>query len=208
VDFVLIGVSVVSAFVGAQIYHRWNMRRRHGVESARNVEAERIVALLSSRQPGVWDADDLRERFESTARDLWTLPTAAAMERLQTWVHPELLTRTLRTWVPRAVRRELRAAFRSPPAFVQVVEGGPGHDRVIVRIEASVEGDWLDAAGKRLRRDRRNVELTYHHWTHIDGQGWRLDQIEAQAPVGEPPPSSVACRILPLATSEESGTQA
>jgi len=208
VDFVLIGVSVVSALVGAQVYRRWNMRRRRGVESARNVEAERIVALLSSRQPGVWDADDLRERVETTARDLWTLPTLAAMERLQTWVHPELLSRTQRAWVPRAVRRELRAAFRSPPAFVQVVEGGPGHDRVIVRIEASVEGDWLDAAGKRLRRDRRSPEVTYHHWTHIDGQGWRLDQIEALAPVGEPPPSSVACRILPLAASEESGTQA
>lgn len=207
-DFVLIGVSVVSAFLGAQAYRRWNMRRRRGVENARNVEAERIVALLSSRQPGVWDADDLRERVESTARDLWTLPTPADMERLQTWVHPELLGRTQRAWVSRAVRRDLRAAFRSPPSFVQVVEGGPGPDRVIVRIDAAVEGDWLDAAGKRLRRDRRGAEVSYHHWTHIDGQGWRLDQIDPLAPIGEPPPSSVACRIQPMGASEETGSQA
>ena len=208
VDFILVGVSLVSAVIGAQVYRRWHERRRRGVENARNVEAERILALLSARQPGVWDADDLRERVETTARELWTLATKTELDRLRTWIHPELLNRHLQAWQPRATRRELRATFRTPPAFVQVVEGGPGPDRVIARVEASVEGDWLDAAGKRVKRDRRATVVSYHHWIHIDGQGWRLDQIEPQPPIGEPPPSSVACRIMPLGASEESGTQA
>lgn len=207
-DPIVVGVFTAAAFVGATTYRRWTERRRRGVEAARNVEAERIIALLSTRQPGVWDIDDLRERVATTARDLWAAPDRAALERLQTWVHPDLLGETARTWPARAERREMKVKLLQPPAFIHVAEGGQAPDRVIARVEAEVEGDWLDGAGKRLRRERRTSLATYHHWTHIDGQGWRLDKIQPLPPVGVDPPSSVACRILPQGASEETESQA
>ena len=207
-DPVVVACCIVAAIVGATTYRRLTSRRRQGAENARNVEAERILALLSARQPGVWDVDDMRDRVHATARDLWTLATRTDLERLQTWVHSDLLAETLRTWPARAFRREMRASFPHPPAFVQVVEGGPGEDRVIARVEAALEGDWLDIDGRRVRHERRPMTVSYHHWTHIDGQGWRLDHITSVPPVGEPPPSSVSCRIMPQGASEETGSNA
>jgi hypothetical protein len=208
VEPIVVGVFSVAAFVGATAYRRWSERRRRGVEAARNVEAERIIALLSSRQPGVWDVDDLRERVATTARDLWSAPDREALARLETWVHPDLLGEQARTWPPRAERREVRVKFVQAPAFLHVAEGGPDHDKVIARVESEIEGAWLDAHGKRLRRERRGAAATYHHWIHIDGQGWRLETIAPEPPVDAPPPSSVACRILPQGASEETGSQA
>lgn len=207
-DPIVVGVFAAAAFVGATTYRRWTERRRRGVEAARNVEAERIIALLSARQPGVWDIDDLRERVATTARDLWAAPDRAALERLRTWVHPDLLGETVRAWPARAERREMKVKLLQPPAFIHIAEGGEDADRVIARVEAEVEGTWLDGDGKRLRRERRTSLATYHHWTHIDGQGWRLDRIAPLPPVGEGPPSSVACRILPQGASEETESSA
>lgn len=207
-DPIIVGVFAAAAFVGATTYRRYTERRRRGVEAARNVEAERIIALLSSRQPGVWDIDDLRERVATTASELWAAPDRASLERLQTWVHGDLIAEALRAWPARAERREAKVKLLQAPAFLHVTEGGPGPDRVIARVEAEVEGSWLDGAGKRIRRERRTATATYHHWTHIDGQGWRLDQVAPLPPVGESPPSSVACRIMPEGATEESESQA
>lgn len=204
---ILVGVFAAAAFVGATTYRRFAERRRRGVEAARNVEAERIIALLSARQPGVWDIDDLRDRVGTTARDLWAAPDRAALDRLQTWIHADLLGETLRAWPARAERREARVKLLQPPAFIHVAEGGQTPDRVIARVEAEVEADWLDGQGKRLKRERRTSLATYHHWTHIDGQGWRLDAIAPLPPVGEAPPSSVACRILPQGAAEEAESE-
>lgn len=207
-DPIVVGVFAAAALVGATTYRRFSERRRRGVEAARNVEAERIIALLSARQPGVWDIDDLRERVATTAKDLWAAPDRPALERLRTWVHADLLAQVTRAWPARAERREVKVKLLAPPAFFHVAEGGPDPDRVIARVEAEVEGAWLDAGGKRVRRERRTSGATWHHWTHIDGQGWRLDQVLDLPPLDAPPPSSVACRILPQGASEETESQA
>ena len=204
----LVGVFALAAFVGATTDRRFSERRRRGVEAARNVEAERIIALLSARQPGVWDIDDLRERVGATATDLWSAPDRPALDRLQTWVHADLLAQVAKDWPARAERREVKVKLLAAPAFFHVAEGGPGPDRVIARVTAEVEGAWLDGGGKRVKRDRRAASTTWHHWTHIDGQGWRLDQVAALPPLDAPPPSSVACRILPQGATEESESQA
>lgn len=188
--------AVAGAIAGAS-FRRFKTRRRSGVDVARNVEAERIIAMLSARQPGVWDVDDLRDRIAETARDLWSLSTRDDMARLQTWVHADLLEETLSIWPARAIRREVRVTFRGQPAFIHVAEGGDDDDRLIARLDAACEGAYMDAKGRRLKRDHRPLRSSYHHWVHIDGQGWRLDSIALQPPTSVDPPSSVSCRILP-----------
>lgn len=206
-DSPLVVLAFSLAAVAGALLHRRLLRRRLGKETARYVEAERIIALLSSRQPGVWDQEDLRERVQKMARDLWSLPTREALTQLQTWVNPGLLRESLGGWPSRGDRREVTVRFTSPVAFVHVNEGGPGPDRLIARLNASLESAWYDARGRLLKKERQGARASYHTWIHIDGQGWQLDAILDTAPAHEPPPSSVSCRILPPDAASEAAVR-
>jgi hypothetical protein len=196
-DVPLTAFVFASAALAASLMQRWRMRKKDGNDTARYVEAERIVSMLSARQPGVWDQEDLRERVQAIAKDVWSLPTLEALGQLQSWVNPHLLEQVKRAWPGRGERREVDVRFTAPVSFVQVNEGGPGPDRLIARLTAGWEGAWLDAQGRPVKKERRAPHATYHTWIHIDGQGWQLDAIADRPPTGEPPPSSVTCRILP-----------
>lgn len=202
-DVPFAALCFASVAFAASLVTRWRMRARQGRDTARYVEAERIIAMLSARQPGVWDQEDLRERVQATARDCWSLPTREAMGRLQSWVGPDLLAELNRAWPQGCESREVTVRFATPISFVQVNEGGPGPDRLIARVNAGWEGNWLDANGQPRKRERKAVHVSYHTWIHIDGQGWQLEAIADRAPEGEPPPSSVTCRILPQELAEE-----
>lgn len=202
-DVPLTALVFAASAVGASLWQRRRMRRRQGSETARYVEAERIIALLSARQPGVWDQEDLRERVQKIARDYWGLPTRESMGQLQSWVNPQLLRQAVLGWPMKSERREVTVKFTAPVAFVQVNEGGPGPDRMIARLTAQLESLWYDAKGKLLKKERQGARATYHTWIHIDGQGWQLDGIADAPPTSEPPPSSVSCRILPAQSDGE-----
>lgn len=194
---VLIAIAIAAASLGVGMLVRMSEQKRQTHEQARHVEAERIVSLLSSRQPGVWDHEDLRARMQETARDLWSLPTRDDLGRLETWVSPTLLDGERQTFPPKAARREAVVTYKAPVSFIQVNEGGPTADRVIARLTASREATWLDEKGRKVKQERQGTAVTYHTWIHIDGQGWQLEAIAKRPPEGEPPPSSVSCRILP-----------
>jgi hypothetical protein len=198
---VLLAISGV--LVGALAYRYWLFRHSSLAVAARQAETERIVAALSSKQPGVWDADDLRERVLSIARDLWSAPTRADIDRVQMWVHPELLTRVINEWPTRGVRRDVVVQFKEPPHFVHVMEGGPGADSLTARVVASIEAVYFDSRAKQIKRVRKGPRATYHRWVHIDGQGWRLDGITHHLPVDEPSPHSVSYRVLASPDAEE-----
>jgi hypothetical protein len=206
-DVSLIALAFASAAFAGAFWQRTRLRRNNGSQTARYVEAERIIAMLSARQPGVWDQEDLRERVQKIARDFWSLPTREAFSQLQSWVNPALLKQTHMTWPGRSERREVTVKFTAPVAFMQVNEGGPGPDRLIARLTAQLESAWFDAKGKVLKKERQRVRATYHTWIHIDGQGWQLDAIADAPPAGEPPPSSVSCRILPQDMPGEPATR-
>lgn len=199
---VLVAIAIAAASLGTGMLVRMREQQRQAQEQARHVEAERIVALLSARQPGVWDQEDLRARMQETARELWSLPTREALGRLETWVSPALLDAERQAFPARADQREAVVTYKAPVTFVQVNEGGATADRVIARLTASRESTWLDAKGRKLKHERQGPTVTYHTWIHIDGQGWHLEAIARRAPEGEPPPSSVTCRILPQAPVE------
>lgn len=202
----LIAFAISAAAMGAGLLVRIREQQRQAAEQARHVEAERIVALLSARQPGVWDHEDLRARMQDTARDLWSLGTREDLARLDTWVNPLLLDAEKNAFPARAVRREAVVTYKAPVRFMQVNEGGPEVDRVIARLSASRESTWLDAQGKKVKHERQGTADTFHIWIHIDGQGWHLEAIAKQPPTNEPPPSSVSCRILPQTPVEEKRT--
>lgn len=201
-ESVLFPIVITAAALGAGLAVRVRAAQRQTRETARMVEAERIVALLSSRQPGVWDQDELRHRVQQTARDFWTAPTREALAGLAQWVGPDLLASARQHWPSASVKREATVAFEGRVAFMHVAEGGPHADRLIARLVAKRETRWLDANGKAIRHDRQRVSQTFHTWIHIDGQGWQLTAIAEAMPTSEPPPSSVSCRILPQAASE------
>lgn len=198
---VLLAISGV--LVGALAYRYWLFRHSSLAISARQAEAERIVAALSAKQPGVWDADDLRERVMATARDLWSAPTRADLDHIRMWVHPELLTRIVNEWPAQAARRDVVVQFKDAPAFVHVLEGGPGADSMTARVVASVESVYFDARGRQIKRVRKGARASYHRWVHIDGQGWRLDMIAHHLAVDEPSPFSVSYRVLTSPDAEE-----
>src|SRR5205085_1884554 len=100
----------------ASLLQRWRLRKKDGNDTARYVEAERIVSMLSARQPGVWDQEDLRERVQAMAKDVWSLPTREALNHLQSWVNPAILEGVKRAW--RGDRRELDVRFTAPVSFV------------------------------------------------------------------------------------------
>lgn len=189
--------SVVAAYMGATIYRRRAESRQHQLESSRNVEAERILSLLSARQPGVWDLDELRDVADRTARRFWAAPTREDLEAIQPWVRPEMVARQLARWPEAAVRREVIVTQPRPPVFVHVTEGGPGPDRVIVRFEAHISQDFFRADGVCIRTERHPVGASYHVWHHHDGQGWRLEAISERFPSEEPPSSALSCGIRP-----------
>jgi hypothetical protein len=199
----LVAFAISAAAMGAGLLVRMREQKRQAAEQARHVEAERIVALLSARQPGVWDHEDLRTRMQDTARDLWSLSTREDLARLDTWVAPALVDAEKSAFPMKSVRREAVVTFKAPVRFMQVNEGGPEVDRVIARLTASREATWLDQAGRKLKHERQGTTVTYHTWIHIDGQGWHLEAIAKQPPTNEPPPSSVSCRILPQTPVEE-----
>jgi hypothetical protein len=203
VEQILLSLLVTLAAMLTGQYYRWQRRQRQARETARLVEAERIIALLSGTQPGVWDQDELRARVESTARELWSLPTREDLARLSQWVQPAVLAPITADWPARAARREVRLRFQEPAAFVQVHEGGE-QDRVVARLRAQWEATWLDATGREVKRERRAAFRSYHSWVHIDGLGWQLTAVSAEPPLEEPPPSSVSCRILPGEPVEQS----
>ena len=198
----LVSFLITLVALSTSHYYRWRQRQRQALETARLVEAERIIALLYATQPGVWDQEELRARVESTARDLWSFPRRDEADPLAQWVHPDLITRALSSWPARAERREVTVKLLEPVAFVQVQEGGE-QDRLVARLRAQWEATWLDAAGRAIKRERRRLVRTYHAWVHIDGRGWQLTGISDEPPMQEPPPSSVACRIMPQAAPEE-----
>jgi hypothetical protein len=202
-EFLAAPIAITAAACVAGLFQRYRSRQREALERARHVEAERIIALLSAKQPGVWDQEELRTRIQATARDFWSLPTREDLARLETWVSQSLLEALRATWPAAAARREAHVQFRGPVAFLQVNEGGPGPDRLIARLCGLRETQWLDAQGKRVRQERKAPFQTVHTWIHIDGQGWRLEAIGDALSADEPPPSSVSCRIHPEATPEE-----
>jgi hypothetical protein len=197
-------VSLAAMLTGQALRQR--RRARSARETARLVEAERIVSLLSGRQPGVWDQDDLRDRVESTARELWSAPDREAIARVAMWAEPPVVEREIGSWPASAVRREATVRFSERASFVQVQEGGDA-DRVVARLRASWEASWFDARGKRVKREVQRLFRSYHAWVHIDGLGWQLRSITLTPPLDEAPPSSVSCRILPVAAETESKSQ-
>lgn len=196
----------IAAIAGAAFYRAY-ARNQARAATARSVEAERIIALLSSKQPGVWDQDDLRTRVAQVAGDLWAIPTLGELDRLQTWVHPDLIARVRQAWPARAARRDLKVTFQTPVSFVAVHEGGPGQDRLVARLDTRMEGQYLDPDGRRVRAERRARAATYHSWIHIDGQGWRLESIGDDMPNLDPS-SSVTCRIMPQGATTGEETEA
>lgn len=201
-ESVLFPILITVAAVGAGLAVRMREATRQTRETARMVEAERIVALLSNRQPGVWDQDELRSRVQQTARDFWLAPTREALAGLAQWVGPELLASAREAWPSASVKRESTVAFEGRVAFMHVSEGGEPADRLIARLVAKRETRWLDANGKAFKHDRPRTTATFHTWIHIDGQGWQLTAIAEAMPSSEPPPSSVSCRILPQPATE------
>jgi hypothetical protein len=191
----------LAALLAGQAY-RWRQAQRQARETARLVEAERIISLLSAQQPGVWDHEELRMRVETTARDLWSLGTRDEMANLAMWVQPDVLGPALARWPHDTARREVRVRMVEPAAFVQVHEGGE-QDRVVARLRAQWETTWLNPKGRVIRRERQRAFRSYHTWVHIDGQGWQLAAISAEPPLQEPAPSSVTFRILPPVATEE-----
>ncbi|MEB3328071.1 MAG: hypothetical protein VKQ33_02430 [Candidatus Sericytochromatia bacterium] len=191
-------LGVVGAYMGATWLRRRVALRRRELESSRNVQTERILSLLASQQPGVWDAEELRDLVARTATAFWSAPTQEALERQQAWVRPEMLSRQAALWPPTAVRREVAVTLARPPAFVHVTEGGPGVDRVVARLEAHISQDFFQADGACIRSERHPTTASYHLWHHEDGQGWRLEAISEHFPTHEPTPSSVAVGIHPL----------
>jgi hypothetical protein len=202
-EFYAAPLAITAAAFVAGLFQRRKARQQAALERARHVEAERIIALLSGKQPGVWDQDELRSRIQATARDFWALPTLAELAALETWVAQPLLDELKARWPKGAARRLATVQFRVPVAFMQVHEGGPGPDRLIARLVGLRETTWLDEADRRVRHERKAPFATYHSWIHIDGQGWRLEDVASQLSADEPPPSSVSCRILPQASPEE-----
>lgn len=199
---ILVSLLVTLAAVLAGQVYRWRRAQRQTRETARLVEAERIVSLLSAQQPGVWDHDELRMRVETTARDLWSLPSREEMARLALWVQPAVLEPALARWPDASARREVKLRVLEAPSFVQVHEGGD-QDRLVARLRAQWEATWVDPKGRVIRRERQRTFRSYHAWVHIDGQGWQLAAIAPSSPLEEPPPSSVSCRILPQASAGE-----
>lgn len=195
-DSYLAPLAITAAAIAAGAARRWRAYRLQALETARHVEAERIIALLSAKQPGVWDQEDLRDRMRGIAEQLWSAPTRDALAPLEPWVSASLLAQALREWPPRAARREVKLEF-APVAFMQVHEGGPRSDRVVARVIVRRETAWYDAQNRLLRRRREGSRTTYHTWEHVDGQGWHLEAIAPGAPTAEVPPYSVSCRILP-----------
>lgn len=206
-DTVIAALLIATAACGVGIAQRLRSRKRQGAETARHVEAERIIAMLSNKQPGVWDQEELRDRVARTARDLWSLPTRESLGQLQTWVNPVLLREANQNWPAKGDRREVSVQVTPPVGFIQVNEGGQGPDRLIARLTASLDTAWFDDRGKRIKQERKGSHTSYHTWIHIDGQGWMLDAIADTAPADEPPPFSIACRILPQGTTQETESQ-
>jgi hypothetical protein len=204
-QFLVSLLVTLAALLAGQAY-RWRQAQRQARETARLVEAERIISLLSAQQPGVWDHEELRMRVETTARDLWSLGTREEMAHLAMWVQPDVLAPALARWPQDTARREVRVRMVEPPAFVQVHEGGE-QDRVVARLRAQWEATWLNAKGRVIRRERQRAFRSYHTWVHIDGQGWQLSAISAEPPLQEPAPSSVTFRILPQVATEEKGAR-
>lgn len=200
----LMGFTAAAAAVaGAWLTRRFLWKQR-GESVARHVEAERIVALLSARQPGVWDAEDLRERVVERAKACWGSGTLADLARLETWVAPRLLAE-LQAWPKGAERREVALRLEERARFVAVTEGGPGPDRMIARVMAGWEASYLDAAGKRVKVERQAFGPSFHTWLHVDGQGWVLEAMSSEEPPGEPPPSSTMVRVMPRAEATDDG---
>jgi hypothetical protein len=191
-------VGFVAAYMGATLVRRRLSAQRRELESSRNVQTERILALLASQQPGVWDVEELRDLVTRTASAFWGAPTREALEGLQAWVQPEMLSQQAARWPVEAVRREAVVTMARPPVFVHVTEGGPGTDRVVVRFEAHIAQDFFRADGVCIRTERHPAGASYHLWHHEDGQGWRLEGISERFPTQEPIPSSTAVGIRPL----------
>ncbi|HEY9721207.1 MAG TPA: hypothetical protein V6D47_04290 [Oscillatoriaceae cyanobacterium] len=195
-DSYLAPLAFTVAAIGAGLARRWRVYRQHALETARHVEAERIIAMLSAKQPGVWDQEDLRSRMREIAERLWSAPTRDALAQLEPWVSAQVLAQALHDWPARSVRREVALEF-APVAFMQVHEGGPQNDRVVARLIVRRDSSWLDAEDHVLRRRREGARTTYHTWLHVDGRGWHLEAIAPSPPNAELPPYSVSCRILP-----------
>ncbi|MEB3197865.1 MAG: hypothetical protein VKP62_11750 [Candidatus Sericytochromatia bacterium] len=144
----------------------------------------------------------MRNRVGEVASRYWSADTPAALRQLQQWVHPSMVEAQLARWPEGAQRRDGRVELITPPAFVHVVEGAPSGDRLIARLEARIAQDFFDAQGRCIRTERHPPEFSYHHWRHIDGQGWQLEGITAHFPRGEAPPSSVACGLAAVAQED------
>lgn len=196
-------LAAAAAVAGAWFTRQW-LAKRQGQAVARHVEAERIVALLSARQPGVWDVDDLRERVVERAKACWASSSLEDLARLETWVSPRLLAE-LRAWPQGATKREVRLRMEERPRFVSVTEGGGGPDRLVAKLMAGWDAIYLDARGKRVKQERRSYGPSFHTWLHVDGQGWMLDAMGGEEPMDEPAPSSVMVRVLPRAEAADDG---
>lgn len=205
-ELLLILTCALSAWLGASVYRAYTGRRDLRQMSARNVETERIIALLSAQQPGIWDSEELRAHVQRVAQEFWAAPTPAALEVVKNWVRSEMVDVQLARWPAGAVRREVEVSFEHPPAFVHVEEGLETPDRVIARLSARIAQDFINAEGRCIRTERHPAWPSYHHWIHIDGQGWQLEAITENFPRRENPPSSVTCGITPEGARAPSGS--
>lgn len=181
-----------SAFVFG-FFQRLRQFRRDQEQLARHVQAERILALLSQRQPGVWDHEDLKARIGQTAIELISAPTPEALAPLRAWVVPALLEQA---WLKNAERREVNAQLEGTVSIMQLHEGGPGPDEVVARLTLRHETTWR-RDGRVMKKQRLRPTKFYHHWRHIDGQGWQLEAITRSIDPAAAPPYSLSCRILP-----------
>jgi hypothetical protein len=194
---------VSTAFLGA-LYQRIRAERHIQTERARQLETERIVSVLSAKQPGVWDQDELRQWTSAIAREFWSAPTPETIARLQGRVSPELLAAAQAHWPHGAVRRDFQVRLSGPVVFIHVVEGAPWGDRLIIQVKAEWEGRFFDRTGLALKHEKQKRFVSFHTWAHTDGFGWELQAIDKRPPLLVTPPTSVSCRLMPELAFEES----
>lgn len=183
-----IPVFALMAFAAATLL-RVRAARRSLAFQARRVEAERLLALLSDQQPGVWDAETLKGLIAQVSAAFVSPPSREALERLAPWVASDVLAaRTQR------FGRRHPAVKAISVAILQLQEGGDAPDQVVARV--------------RLRRAGRAVApragLLFETWRHHDGHGWRLEALASATEPDLPPSFSVSCRVMPSAGSEVS----
>lgn len=168
-----LALSAAAAAAGALLARALG-RRKLAREAGRRVESERMLAMLSALQPGVWDVDELRALVAERFGRWLCASTPGELAALETWVSPARLQEA------RSRRTRPAPVTASRVAFVHVEEGDSG-DRVVARVSY---------------RQGARARLAYATFRHVDGQGWLLMETGSHLPHGLGAPRSVRCRMV------------